>query len=265
MIGVRMWVRSTWKYLMPAMLLVQCMVLMDTQGMEGAPTPYWRVDWSWMLSVWDGGTLLLCPLACAVVVWLEQRAWRHPADELVAVVPRGVRSRLDIVCAVLVQGLGVQLVTLAVAAALCWGTADASGLTMPWQLFTGPCALVAACFLGGLIGEFWKDPWAVPVTAVGVFFAQRPFFWMGYPEVLTTEMATGPVPGMRPIPAHLIATAEANLAFAVLCVAPMLWHVRMRGTRRHWLWCFVPVAVAALVAIFYPFVASHALNTYEPQ
>lgn len=264
--GTSMWLRSAARYQFPVMLLVQVMAMLNVQDSPSTRLPGWSVDWSWMLSVWNGGTLLLSPVAAALVVLMVQGTWRAPTDDLIGVMPRAGRSRWDILMAVLVQGWLVQLLTLAVASACCVVVhADTSGLTMPWQLLTGPCALVASVFLGGVVGEYWKDPWAIPVTAVGVFLSQRIFFWKGYPELLSTEMATGPVTGARPIPAHLIATCSSNLALAAGLVCLLLWHVRTRGHRRNWLLVVACAAVATVVVIFLPFVTSHAMDTYEPR
>lgn len=264
MVGVRMWLRATGKVLFPLMLAAQTIAMLNVQGVPGSDLPGWSFDWSWMLSVWTGSTILLSPLSAASVVLLQIRAWRPPGDDLVAGLPRALRSRSDMVWTVFLSGLAVQGAALLIASLCCVaGHADASGLTLPWQLFTGPCALLASTWLGAMVGEFWKDPWGVPVTAIGVFMFQNVFFWKGYPELLSTEMATGPVTGARPIPAHLMATCGSNLALALACACITLWHVRSRRQRRHLLLLLAGLALAAVVAIFHPFVASGALDTYE--
>lgn len=262
--GVGMWMRSCWRLVLPLMVLTQIAAMLNVQGDDRTSLPAWSLDWSFMLSLWNGATLLLSPVAAAVTVLLMQRAWRDPVDGMVASLPRALRSRLDIVASVFLLGLAAQLGALVVASGLCIAKgADATGVTLPWQLLTGPCALLAATCLGGLLGELWKDPWAIPVTAVGVFLSQNLFYGEGYPELLATEAAGWFMTGLRPMPSHLAATVLANLCAAAGFLGLALWHVPVRGLRR-WEWLAVGLAGWVGVAlVFGPFVASHAMDTYE--
>ncbi|GAB2488491.1 hypothetical protein GCM10027030_23220 [Luteococcus sediminum] len=264
MMGIQMWTRACWKFLVPAMLAVQVFCMLNAQSVDSTSLPAWALDWSWMLSLWSGGTLLLSPVAAAAVVLLIHRAWRDPVDALVGGLARAPRSRLDILAAVYLMGVAVQAVTLALGSALCViGHANATGVTLPWQLLTGPAALLAAVCLGGVIGEYWKDPWAVPVTAIAIFLSQNVFYAEGYPELLATEAAGWFMTGYRPIPGHLAATVAANILMAVGCLCLQMRRVPIRALRRHFWWMVAICCFVGIGAVFEPSVARQAVDTYE--
>lgn len=265
MIGVRLWVRASWKILIPAMIFTQALVLWNIPSQPGSSLPGWALDWGWMLKVWAGGTLLTSPVASAATVLLVQRAWRQPADALVGVLMRAWRTRLDIVIAVFLLGLAAQVVTLGFACVVCWAKgADLSGATLPWQLFVGPSALLAATCLGALIGEFWKDPWAAPVSAIAVFLSRDVFLGNGYPQLFTTEIPTGSAIPWHPMQWHLQVTALTNLAVGGACLALTRWHVEIRG-RRNALWLVGSLVLLGFsILVMWSFVTSHSVYTYEP-
>lgn len=258
------WVRATWRFVLPVFAALQLLVMYNVQPVDGVPFG-WRVDWAWMLSVWSGATLVLSPAAAAAVVALSLiNLGPEVHDGLPANVPPW-RPMAHLASAVAVQGLVVQAVALGVGSLTCWlCSADAGGLTLPWQLFTGPAALIAGVSVGAAVALVLPTYWSIPGVLFALFLAHRVFFWHGWPELFTTEMATWMVTGGRPIPGLLIATIELNLVTTVAIWGGLIF-LFQRLPRRPWVALLVCLAAIALaLAIYLPFVVAGAVDTYEP-
>lgn len=217
-----------------------------------------------MFSVVSGATLLLSPVAAGLAAWLVHT---QVTDELL-LVAKGTRRGSTTLCSVAVT-VWVGAV-LAMGAGLTVGSlvcvimgASADNVTLPWQALTGFAAVGAAAFLGTVVGAVSKSHWSVPSVALGILFAHRPWYVMGYPELVTTEMATVETPGMRPIASHLRDTVACNLVLVLGLSCVLLW---IAGTSRGrwWAWVGFAVAMGVMAAIFVPYVVEGRLNTYEP-
>lgn len=262
--AVAMWVRATWRLVVPAMAVAQLAVLYNVQPVDGVPFG-WRVDWGWMLSVWSGATLLMSPAGAAVVVALVLVNLGPEVQEgLPASVPRW-RPVAHVSAAVAVQGLAVQVVALGVCSLVCWvNAADPRGVTLPWQVLTGPAALVAGISVGAAVALLIPSYWSIPGVLFGLFVGHRVFFWNGWPELFTTEMATWMVTGGRPIPRLMLATVELNAVTSVGIWAGLIFLVQ-RLPRRPWVALVVCLlAIGAAATIYLPFVLADAMDTYEP-
>ncbi len=264
MSAVFMWVKASWKLVLPTLTIAQLMVMSNVRPVDGIPFG-WRVDWSWMLSVWSGATLLMSPVAAAAVVAL---VLVNVKPEIQQVLPANVqrwKPVFHISAAVAAQGFAVQLSALTVCGLVCWlCQADPRGLTLPWQLFTGPAALVAGIAVGSAVAMLIPSYWSIPGVLFAMFLAHRVFFWHGWPELFTIEMPTWMVTGGRPIPRLLIATVSLNLMTAVAIWSGLVF-VTHRGKNRPWLamlLCGACIGVA--LAIYLPFVQADAWDTYEP-
>lgn len=264
--GALLWIRKTWRWVLPSMLVLQVLAMVNVQPVdETNPLPGWRVDGAWMLSVWSGATLLLSPVGAAITAALVLREFPREVQRAVAPLRRGWRPILHIASAVGVQGLAAQVSTLIGGVAICWAnSADFSGVTLPWQLLTGPAALIAAVSMGAGIGFVFPSPWSVPITAFGMFLAHRALYWWGFPELFTTEMATWMMTGLRPIPAHLAATVALNAVTTVAVWAIVVHLSETLRIRRRLPLIVAALAIAAAAAAYLPFVLEGAVNTYEP-
>ena len=80
------WWRRTW-WVFPSALVIQFLVMRNVQSIDGLPG--WRVNWGWMLGVWNGGTLLLSPFLAAAAAMVMIREWPHSLRQQVAPLPRG--------------------------------------------------------------------------------------------------------------------------------------------------------------------------------
>ncbi len=265
MAGVSLWLRVSWRYVLPLLLVTQALVMFNVQPDEEKGLPFgWLTDWSWMLSVWNGATLLLSPVAAAAVVAICLYSFSSDVQSGLPAQVSSWHPVAHISGAVLVIGWLVQLITLLVASAGClWVGANALGVTFPWQLFTGPAALAASVALGALAAIVIPHVWSVPGVLFSIFLAHRIFYWHGYPELFTTEMATAVVDG-RPIPIHLVATIALNLVVMVGLCASVIFIGTARSFRSS---TWLVVAVVSLVislAVFLPFVVIDAWDTYEP-
>lgn len=260
---VWMWVRASWQVVLPVLALAQLAAMVNVQPLDGIPVG-WRADWSWMLSVLNGATLLVSPASAALVVALTLRYFGPDVQEgLPGGVPRW-RPIAHIALAVLLQGFGVQVIALVIGSSVCWlNGASTEGLTLPWQLVTGPAALLAAVALGAAVAALVPTVWSVPVVLFGVFLAHRVFFWHGYPELFTTEMATWMVDGGRPLPSHLAATVGLNLAVATSLWSGLVFLIDPRGRRALVALVVCLLAVGLAAAIYTPFVLNDAMDTYE--
>lgn len=266
MSAIGMWLRATWKLILPVLALAQLAVMVNVQPVDGVPFG-WRLDWAWMLSVWSGATLLLSPASAAAVVALVLLNIGPDVQEgLPASVPRW-RPVAHISLAVAIQGLVVQAVALAVGSLTCWFcAADARGMTLPWQFFTGPAALLAGVSVGSAVALLVPTFWSIPGVLFALFLGHRAFFWRGWPELFTTEMATWMVTGGRPIPRFLAATTFLNLVTTVAICSGLVFVVHNGRRRRPWVALFLCIgAIATALAIYLPFVFSDAMDTYEPQ
>lgn len=258
-----MWVRASWRGVLPFLVVAQTASMLNVQPLDGVPIG-WRADWSWMLSKWNGATLLLSPVAAAAVVAVTLR---HFGPEVQAGLPAGVsrwRPIAHITAAVALQAWAVQSVALGVGAVVCWANAaEASGLTLPWQLMTGPAAVLAAVSAGAVVAVLAPVVWSVPGVLFGMFLAHRLFFWHGFPELFTTESATWMVDGGRPVPAHLAATVQLNLVVAIGLWAGLVLVAGNQTWRSLIALVVCVLATAAALAIYLPFVMSGAMDTYE--
>lgn len=134
---------------------------------------------------------------------------------------------------------------------------------MPWQLVTAPSALAAAVAVGVLAAVLLPSPWIVPGVLLVMFLSHRVFYWEGYPELFTLEMATWVVAGARPIPGHLMATVVLNVVTFVGSLAGLHFLTAPAGVRPRWA-PLVVVAMATLAAAVYvPFVVAGVIDTYE--
>lgn len=218
----------------------------------------------WMLSGWDGATLLLSPTAAAIAAYLVIRQLPAEVRQVMLPLRRHVRPVFGIVVAVWLQGLVVQLVTLGFGVAACaLAGADPRGLTMPWQLLTGPVALPAAILAGAAIAGMFTVPWTVPGVAIAMFLAHRVFYWEGYPELFTLEAATGAMPDARPLPSHLMATIAINILIALARAAVLVYQSGAARVRSRLALPVAVVTVLAAIAVFLPWMLAHNMDTYE--
>lgn len=264
MFGVGMWVRRSWRWMVPLTLLTQVVSFMNYHsGPDDRAIP-WSGDWSWMLSAWSGSTLPLSPVAAAGAAYLLIRQMPRGVRQLTAPLRRHVRPALDIAMAVWLQAVGAQLITLIGGAAICFAAdADPSGLTLPWQALTGPAALLAAVLAAVAVAAAVDSPWTVPAVALGMYFCHRIFYWKGYPELFTLEAATGAVEGARPIPEHLMASIGLNLAVALAAVAVLVIVSAAPGLRSRLAMGIAVAALATAVLIVLPWMLAGTLDTYE--
>lgn len=264
MSAVFMWIKASWKVILPILAVAQLMVLYNVQPVDGVPFG-WRVDWSWMLSVWSGATLLMSPVAAAGVVALVLINVDGEVQQGLPAHVQRWRPVAHISAAVAVQGFAVQLVALGICALVCWlCQADPRGVTLPWQLLTAPFALLAGIAVGSAVALLLPTFWSIPGTLFALFLAHRIFFWHGWPELFTTEMATWMVTGGRPIPRFLAATTWLNIVTAVAIWSGLIF-VTHRGRHRPWWALLVCIAgIGAALAIYLPFVLADAMDTYEP-
>lgn len=140
---------------------------------------------------------------------------------------------------------------------------DLYGLTLPWQLTTGPAALLAGTATGAAVGCLWRGNWAPPVVGITMFLSQRVFLWEGYPELWVIEQATWMMTGARPKANHLIATTTVNLLAFVAGAVAVWWQGGVRRFRGHWRLLIVAACIVGIVLVFMPFVISGDLDTYE--
>lgn len=259
---VRIWWRRT-RWVLPCAMVVMFLVMRNVQPVEDV-IPGWRVNWGWMLGVWNGGTLLLSPFMAAVAALVMVREWPYGLREQVAPLPRGRSSNFHILVVLYLQGLAAMILALIVGIVLCTSYgAPIETATLPWQLFTGPAALLAAILLGMAIGALFGEILIIPLLGFGVFMAQQIFFWKGYPELFTTEIPTWFYEDARPIAAQLKATIALNLVTAAGLWFFLDWITRLQGMRPRVLLIACVACLAAGLAIYIPWVASGNIDTYE--
>lgn len=257
-----MWWTRTW-WLFPTALCVMLLVMLNVQPV-GDVRPGWRVNWGWMLGVWNGGTLLLSPFMASVAAMVMIRDWPRSSRDHAATLPRGRRSILHIFVVLSAQGLAAMLVALLFGVALCAAQAAPIGsASLPWQLFTGPAALVASVTLGMCVGALWGSLLVVPLLGFGVFLAHQVFLWEGYPELFTTEVPTWFYEDARPRVAHLLATAGLNLTVASGLGFLLAWLTRLPRMRPRRLLVACAVCLAAALTIYLPWVIAGNRDTYE--
>lgn len=262
---IRMWVARTWFWVVPLFLIAHWVDMMNVPAPSDIALPLWSLDWSWMLSYWAGGTLLLSPIAAGVAVFLVGKGFPPDARAVVSPLPRGARPAFDIWAAVWLQGFAVQAVTLAIASLFCWVQGgDPRGVTLPWQLVTAPVALGAAVGVGVLAALVVPRAWTLPAVVLGLFLGHRLFYTEGYPELFTLEAAGYIVHNARPMPRHLASTVALNLVVGLMLALLVRFVLRVRGSRGAWL--YVVGAGALLVsalAIVLPWVWWGTGDTYE--
>lgn len=265
--GIQLWTRRTWKWVLPLALFVQVLAMQNVQPVGGSPWPGWHVDLAWMLSAWGGATLLLSPVlagaACAIVVTQANREIMQVTD------PLGSRRRAlkDIAASIWIQGLLIQGATLIAGLAICLShNATTHTATLPWQILNGPIALLAAVLLGTAIGGLLETPWSVVGTTIGLFLAHRINYWWAYPELFTLESATWFVEDHRPTVSLARDTWWLNAAAAVAILGLTWFLFGMRQPRRR-SWLALVVALVALVAcawIYLPYLGTREFANYEP-
>ncbi len=258
---VAFWRRRTW-WVLPSALVGQFLVMRNVQPIDGLPG--WRISWGWMLGVWNAGTILLSPLLAAATAMVMIREWPDGLRQQVAPLPRGRSAVGHILGVVYLQGLAAMAIALAVGVAMCasYG-APLTSATLPWQLLTGPAALLAGLLLGMTVGTVFADILVVPLLGFGVFLAHQVFFWWGFPELFTTEVPTWYYEDARPKATHLIATIALNLTVAAGLWFFLDWIVRLPGTRPKGLLVACAACVAAALAIYLPWVLAGNTETYE--
>lgn len=263
MIGWSMWWRRTW-WALPAALVIQLFMMQNVQPVGDSVLPGWRVNWAWMLGVWNGATLLLSPFLAATAAMVVIRDWPRELHFQAAVMPRGAAVYRQIIGVLWCQGFIAQVLTLIPGVVIC--LAEGAPLetgTWPWQLFTGPAAILASVTLGAGVGALLQDIWAVPMVGVGIFLAHRVFFWRAYPELFTMEFPTWYHDDARPIPSLLIATTALNLVTAGITYLVLRWIMSTPGFRRRSLLVGAVAGLVLAAAIYIPFVLSGDRSTYE--
>ena len=255
------WWRRTW-WVFPSALVIQFLVMRNVQSIDGLPG--WRVNWGWMLGVWNGGTLLLSPFLAAAAAMVMIREWPHSLRQQVAPLPRGRSAVVHIFATLYLQGLAAMAVGLAIGVAMCasYG-ASIESATLPWQLFTGPAALLASVLLGMTAGTLFGDILAVPLLGFGVFLAHQVFFWSGFPELFTTEVPTWFYEDARPKATHLIATIALNLTIAAGLWSFLDWITRLPGMRPKTLLVLSTACLSAALMVYLPWVLAGNTETYE--
>lgn len=258
---VMWWTKTAWAFAL--FLLVQIGAMWNGEKIDGTLLPTWVTDWSFMLSKWAGRTLLLSPIAAAVTVFVVLRNLGPSVQSALVPLRRGWRPVVDSAGAIVIWGLAAQMVGLGVGAALCLTfNADASGLTLPWQLLTGPAALIAAISVGAAAACMFPSPWTIPGVLIGMFLLHRLFYWHGFPELFTTESATVAMTGWRPKATHLAATVALNAIVVGTVFALHRWLTGAAGGPRRWTVLTI-VGLLAYLAVLAPFVLVDDWNTYE--
>lgn len=258
----QIWWRRTW-WVLPSALLMMFLVMRNVQPVEDV-VPGWRVSWGWMLGVWNGGTLLLSPFMAAVTAMVMIRDWPHGVREQVASLPRGRSGFVHIFTVLYLQGLAAMLIALVVGVVLCssYG-APLESATLPWQLFTGPVALLAAMLLGMAVGVVFGDILVVPLLGFGIFLAHQIFYWFGYPELFTTEVPSWFYEDARPKTTHLIATIALNSVTGAGLWFFLNWVTRPQGLRPRMLLIACALCLGGALAIYLPWVVFGNMDTYE--
>lgn len=121
-----MWVRRSWWWVVPLLALTQAAVMLNVQPTQTG-VPGWVTDWSWMLSVWAGGTLLMSPVAAGVGAFLIMREMPADVRQVTSAQKGHTRPTRDMVVAVWVMGFMVQLAALAVACGVSGGWCGGAG------------------------------------------------------------------------------------------------------------------------------------------
>lgn len=256
------WFRKT-RWLFPISLAIMVLVMRNVQPV-GDIVPGWRVNWGWMLGVWNGGTMLLSPFLASVAAMVMIRDWPQSMREHAATLPRGGTGSLHVLVVLYGQALAAMVVALIIGSVLCLAQgAPLDSATLPWQLLTGPAALFASVLLGMVVGTLLGDLIVIPLLGFGVFMAHQIFFWESYPELFTTEVPTWFYEDARPIAAHLMATVGLNLVVGAGLGCLLQWLTALPRMRRPLLLIGSAVCLAAAFAIFLPWVFSEDVGTYE--
>lgn len=224
MSGLLIWIRRTW----PLALVFSVTVLLNW----GTSPGFWT-DWSWMVSITQGATLLMGPLAAGAAALLIRSQWPREVQFSLAGTPRHWWPLAHAALAVLFWAEVVLTVFLLVGAVLLWATgANPHGLTLPWQLIAGQVVLVAAVALGVAAITWWPGLLTPPLLVVGVFL----FHWVqwdhGLPQVFSLNVPTGISTPLRPIAAIMVNDLVANVAAAIALVALVAVRVAVRRGAR---------------------------------
>lgn len=262
-----LWLRRTWWWLLPTLAAAQifAMLAANRDLPDGSHVyPSWSIDWSWMMSVNSGATLLLSPTAAAATTYLLTREWPEGIHGLAKATLRPSMPTLHIVGAVVCLAWLVQAVGLAGGSLLCWTQGAATvGLTVPWQALTGPAAVLAASAAGALVGVLYQSLWSVPGVAIVLFVGHRLFIDLPYPELFTIEMATWYTWEARPAPLHLMATIVVNLLIAAALLSVAAWQAWPQRRRPASLIVTAVAAVVGSVAVASPYLVGMIDSTYE--
>lgn len=262
-LSLRIWWRSTW-WVLPTTLVLQLLVMRNVQSLDDSLLPGWRLDWGWMLGVWNGGTLLISSFMASVAAMVMVRHWPHELRQQLAPLPKSRTVLIHLVTVLYAQALVAMLIVLGIAAVVCYmNQASMPTATLPWQLFTGPAALLAAVMLGIAFGTLFGDLVLIPLLGFGVMLAHRIFYWQGYPELFTTEIPTVSAEGARPMPLHLLSTIALNLVVALGLWFFVDWLNRVPGMRSRWLLVASVICLVAALAIYLPWVFFSTGDTYE--
>lgn len=221
--AILLWMRHTWP-LGPAFLLAQCATWFRYEGMTR--------DWSWTLSLIQGATMFGAPFIAGTCTHLVHRNWPRTTRRQMAGIDAHHRLFSDPTWAAVGWAWLAQGVFLAIGSLACLlHGADSSGLTMPWQVLTGPVAMAASAWLGTAAGLTWDSPLTVPVMVLGVFLAHQVLWDLHLPQLLSPEFATGPMSPLRPNPVHMGLSVLGNAGLIVTLIGWCRWREAPRGAR----------------------------------
>lgn len=244
--SVVLWCRRLW-WVLPVLLAVHGVSILRFSAS-------WR-HWGWMLSTVQGATILASPVAAGIGAFVVIREWSPGIRTSLASLPRPARPVLDLFCALVLMALAAQAVWLGVGclAATELG-ARPDGVTLPWQVLTGPAALAASIALGCLVGIARPRLLSAAVVAIGVFgyYILRGSWWR-LPPLLLVEQPTASGGALRPRVSWLATEAGANLALAAALVAATMWLAHPAG-RRPDSWMVIGVlgtAAAIVLSVVY--------------
>ena len=223
--AVLMWMRRTW-VLGIVFIIIQCLTWFRYQEAYR--------DWSWTISLVQGATMLGSPFIAGVCAYIVHRQWPRTTRRDLAGNGRSHHLVSDMTWAVIAWGWAAQAVFLVIGCVSCVvHHADSSGLTLPWQLLTGPIALGASAWLGTLAACLWDSVMTIPVMVLAVFLAHQMFWDMHLPQLLSPEFATVPMSPMRPNPVHMALSILGNAGILVAAKAGCRWQQSPAGARSH--------------------------------
>lgn len=231
--GMLLWWRRSW-FLGPVFFV--CVVA------NWIRTPLSFHDWSWMISVVQGSTMLMSPLAAGATAWLIHTNLPPEVALGLQGLRRPWRPAVHVASAVTAWAWLALLTGLLVGAGVSATLgADPHGLTLPWQLFTGPVAILAAVSLGAMVITLEPGILTIPILVVGVFAAHAILFELNLPQLFSPDFATGKMTPWRPRPSYLVNDIVSNLVLTSGLGAVLVVVSSPRGTR--------PLLAVVLVAM----------------